>query len=103
MILPRYCIFFDTTQTTTKADRSFLILKWMILGLTIIYKTNSLTFENILFLMIIACVLLLVIGLISPKASLFWYKEEPTRKKSAQLYGLLLITFIIILGLLVTA
>lgn len=59
--------------------------------------------ENILFLLIIACALLLVIGFISPNISLFWYRHERTRKKSAQVYGLFLITFIIIFGLLLTA
>jgi len=66
-------------------------------------QTNNLAFENILFLLIVACVLLLIIGFVSPKLSLFWYREERTRKKSAQVYGLFLITFIIILGLLITA
>ncbi|MFM6925805.1 MAG: hypothetical protein ACKOU7_09920 [Ferruginibacter sp.] len=60
-------------------------------------------FENILFLLIMACAALLLIGFISPKISLFWYPHERTRKKSAQVYGLFLITFIIILGLSLTA
>jgi hypothetical protein len=60
-------------------------------------------FENILFLLILACLALMLIGFISPKISLFWYREERTRKKSFQLYGLFLITFIIIFGLWATA
>jgi len=60
-------------------------------------------FENILFLIIVACGLLLLIGFISPKISLFWYRQERTRKKSLQVYGLFLITFIIIFGLWATA
>lgn len=44
-----------------------------------------LIFSSLLFW---ACVVLLIIGLISPQASLFWYKKERTRKFSSLIYGL---------------
>jgi predicted nucleic acid-binding Zn ribbon protein len=59
--------------------------------------------ETILVLLILANFVLLVIGLISPKTSLFWHKHERTRKKSIEIYGIFLITFIIVLGLWLTA
>ncbi|HEX2684338.1 MAG TPA: hypothetical protein VHL77_10415 [Ferruginibacter sp.] len=59
--------------------------------------------ENIIFLLVLACAALMVIGLISPKTALFWYRHEKTRKRSLQVYGLFLVTLIIILGLLLTA
>jgi hypothetical protein len=34
-----------------------------------------------------AVLLLLIIGLFSPNASLFWYKKERTKKRSALIYG----------------
>ncbi|MGE0637372.1 MAG: hypothetical protein AB7G44_15460 [Bacteroidia bacterium] len=59
--------------------------------------------ESILVLLMLVNLIMLVIGFISPQLSLFWYKGKRTRKKSAELYGLFLTTFIIIFGLLVTA
>jgi hypothetical protein len=56
--------------------------------------------EYILVLLIFANFLLLLIGFISPKTSLFWHKGERTRIKSAQVYGWLLITFVIVFGVL---
>jgi hypothetical protein len=59
--------------------------------------------ENVLFLLILASLLLLVIGLISPKVGLFWYREKRTRKKSAEIYGMFIVIFIILFGLWLTA
>lgn len=59
--------------------------------------------ESIIFVLILACLALFLIGIFSPKISLFWYKKERTRKKSAEVYGILLITLIIVLGLALTA
>lgn len=47
--------------------------------------------------------LFLVIGLISPKKSLFWMKENPTRKKSALIYGGLVVLSFILFGTTVDA
>lgn len=58
---------------------------------------------DILVLLILANLVMLVIGFISPKTSLFWLKDERTRKKSAQVYGMFIITFVIIFGLWATA
>ena len=64
---------------------------------------NNLEFGNVLFLLMLVFAFLFLIGLISPKISLFWYRHERTRKRSAQVYGLFLITFIILFGLYITA
>lgn len=42
--------------------------------------------------------LFLIIGLISPKKSLFWMKENPTRKKSALIYGGVVVLAFILFG-----
>jgi hypothetical protein len=47
--------------------------------------------------------LFLVIGLISPKKSLFWMKENPTRKKSALIYGGVVVLSFILFGTTVDA
>lgn len=54
--------------------------------------------ETLLALMIVASLVLLVIGFISPKTSLFWYKQERTRKKSAAIYGITLVVSFILFG-----
>lgn len=52
--------------------------------------------ENIFGLLILACFVLLVIGFFSPATSLFWYKQERTRKKSAKFYLIgILISFVL--------
>lgn len=60
-------------------------------------------FGNVLFLLIIACAVLLLTGLVAPKAALFWYRQERTRKKVWQVYGLFLIVFVILFGLWASA
>ena len=48
--------------------------------------------ENLFALLILASLVLLVIGFISPKTSLFWDKKnEPTKKRSGMIYGISLI------------
>jgi hypothetical protein len=42
---------------------------------------------------------LLFIGIIKPKASLFWHNKERTRKKSFFIYSLSMITFFILFGI----
>lgn len=53
---------------------------------------------NLFVLLALASLLLLVVGLISPTLSLFWYKQERTRKKSALIYSLLFIASFILFG-----
>jgi hypothetical protein len=54
--------------------------------------------DNLFILLLLASLVLLVIGLINPKTSLFWYKKERTRKKSGLIYGGLTILFFILFG-----
>ena len=54
--------------------------------------------DNLFALLILISLVLLVIGLIKPTSSLFWYKKERTRKKSALVYGGLTILFFILFG-----
>ncbi|MFZ4724605.1 MAG: DUF4352 domain-containing protein [Paludibacter sp.] len=52
--------------------------------------------DNILVLLFLACIILLFIGFFSPRISLFWYKnEERTKIKSAFIYGILTVLFLI--------
>ena len=60
------------------------------------------TVENILLLLILACLVLLFIGFISPKISLFWYKDERTRKQSAKIFGLFILIFLILFLIWIT-
>jgi len=52
--------------------------------------------NSIFILLFLASLVLLILGFFSPKSSLFWYKQERTRKKSATIYGIATITFIIL-------
>ncbi len=54
--------------------------------------------EGFVALLIFADILLLVVGFFSPKTSLFWYKQERTKKKSLTYYGLSLIVLFILFG-----
>jgi hypothetical protein len=54
--------------------------------------------ENIFALMILASLVLLIIGFVSPKTSLFWDKGERTKKRSALIYGISLIVCFILFG-----
>ena len=55
--------------------------------------------ENLFALLILASLVLLVIGFISPKTSLFWDKKnEPTKKRSGMIYGISLIASFILFG-----
>lgn len=52
--------------------------------------------EYIFLILVLASIVLFIIGLFSPKTSLFWNKNQPTRKKSFLIYGgLTLVTFIL--------
>lgn len=55
--------------------------------------------ESLIALLFLASMVLLIIGLISPNKSLFWYKNERTKKKSALIYGVLMLAFIILAGI----
>lgn len=44
--------------------------------------------EQLLGLLTLSSFALLVIGFFSPQTSLFWYKQERTKKKSALIYGI---------------
>lgn len=52
--------------------------------------------ENVFALLFLASLILLVVGIFSPSKSLFWYKKERTRKKSASIYGIAIIAFAIL-------
>lgn len=54
--------------------------------------------DNLFAFLLLVSLVLLVIGLFSPKTSLFWDKKERTRKKSALVYGVLIIFFFILFG-----
>lgn len=54
--------------------------------------------DNLFALLILASIIFLVIGLFSPDKSLFWYKQERTKKKSATIYGIVLIVSFILFG-----
>lgn len=54
--------------------------------------------ENLFALIALACMILLIIGFFSPDKSLFWYKQERTKKKSNTFYGLALIISFILFG-----
>jgi len=56
--------------------------------------------ENLFALIIFASFILLIIGLISPKTSLFWDKKNtPTRKRSSLIYGLTLLASFVLFGM----
>lgn len=55
--------------------------------------------ENIFAIILLASLLLFVIGVFSPNTSLFWYKQEITKKKSATIYGLLFVASFILFGI----
>ena len=55
--------------------------------------------DNLFVLLVLASLVLLVIGLINPKTSLFWYKKERTKKKSSLIYGGLTVLFFILFGI----
>ena len=54
--------------------------------------------SNLFALLLLACLILFLIGLFSPAASLFWDKKERSKKKSALVYGGLIILFFILFG-----
>lgn len=47
--------------------------------------------ENLFALLVLTSLVLLIIGLFSPKTSLFWYKNERTKLKSGIIYGVVLL------------
>jgi len=57
--------------------------------------------ENVYTLLVLASFVLLVVGVFSPKKSLFWDNNAPTRKKSALIYGGLTFAFFVLLGITV--
>ncbi len=54
--------------------------------------------ENVYTILVLASFVLLIVGIFSPKKSLFWDKQAPTRKKSALIYGGLLFLSLVLLG-----
>lgn len=54
--------------------------------------------NNLFAFLLLASLVLLAIGLFSPKSSLFWYKKGQTRKKSTAIYGGATILFFILFG-----
>lgn len=55
--------------------------------------------ENLFALLVLASLILLVIGIFSPKTSLFWDKKnEPTKKRSGMIYGISLVASFILFG-----
>ena len=56
--------------------------------------------ENLFAILLMASFLLLVIGLFSPKTSLFWDKKnERTKKRSALIYGITMIASFVLFGI----
>ena len=54
--------------------------------------------ENLFLLLFLASFILLIVGIFVPKKTLFWDKNNPTRKKSALIYGGLLMLFFVLFG-----
>ena len=59
---------------------------------------NNHIMESLLSLLFLATLILFIIGLFNPKKSLFWEKNERTKKKSSLIYGGLAILILIIFG-----
>jgi hypothetical protein len=57
--------------------------------------------ENALVIIVFFSFLLLVIGLISPKAGLFWTKKDQTRKRSTLIYGITMVGAFIMFGIVI--
>lgn len=55
--------------------------------------------ENLFAILILASLILLIIGFVSPQKSLFWYKKERTKKKSATIYLIALFASFILFGI----
>ena len=56
--------------------------------------------ENLFAFLVFISMALLIIGIFSPKASLFWdRKNEPTKKRSAMIYGISLAFSFVLFGL----
>jgi hypothetical protein len=54
--------------------------------------------ENVYALLVLACLVLLVVGLINPSKGLFWLKQGATRKKSTGIYAGATFLFLFLLG-----
>jgi hypothetical protein len=55
--------------------------------------------NNLFLIIVLLSFSLLIIGFISPKTSLFWYKKERTRKKSFFIYLSSMISFYVLFGI----
>jgi hypothetical protein len=55
--------------------------------------------DNLFLLIFLASFIFLIVGIFSPDKSLFWYKQERTKKKSATIYGIILILSFILFGI----
>lgn len=55
--------------------------------------------ENLFIATLLLSLVLLFVGLINPKLSLFWKKQNQTRKQSSLIYGICLITSFILFGI----
>lgn len=55
--------------------------------------------DNLFLLLLLASLVLFVIGLFRPTTSLFWDKKARTKKKSAILYGVMIIVCFILFGI----
>jgi hypothetical protein len=53
--------------------------------------------DNVYAVLVLVCFVLLIVGIFSPKKSLFWDKNTPSRKKSALIYGGGLFIFFVLL------
>lgn len=54
--------------------------------------------DNIYATLVLVTFVFLIVGIFSPRKSLFWDKKAPTRKKSALIYGGGLFLFLVLLG-----
>lgn len=55
--------------------------------------------HNFFLVLILVSFIFLIIGFFNPNSSLFWYKQVRTKKKSAIIYGLTLVSSIFLLGI----
>lgn len=55
--------------------------------------------DNLFLILLLASLTLFVIGFFRPTTSLFWYKKTQTKKKSAIVYGALIIVCFILFGI----
>lgn len=61
-------------------------------------QIGVLRMENLFYILLLISTFLFILGLFSPKSSLFWTKSNQTRGKSSLIYGIAAILFFIAFG-----